>query len=69
MSRDVHSCTHWLRPHTPRIWTRYTRALLVSQATTSPCNPLGGSVSVNLFYDNSRINEIVIISSALAKVL
>jgi hypothetical protein len=35
MSRDVHSCTHWLRPRNsplaPRIWTRITRALLVSK--------------------------------------
>ncbi len=35
MSRDVHSCTHWLRPPqlppSPRIWTRMTRSLLVSQ--------------------------------------
>ncbi len=34
MSRDVHSCTHWLRPAippSPRIWTRYTRALLVTK--------------------------------------
>ncbi len=34
MPRDVHSCTHWLRsrnPLLPRIWTPYTRALLVSQ--------------------------------------
>jgi hypothetical protein len=34
MSRDVHSCTYWLRPHntpSPRFWTRYTRALLVSK--------------------------------------
>ncbi len=31
MSRDVHSCTHWLRPRNPRIWTRFTRALLASK--------------------------------------
>ncbi len=35
MSRDVHSCTHWLRPsNSPplhRIWTRITRALFVSK--------------------------------------
>jgi hypothetical protein len=33
MSRDVHSCTHWLRPSNspPRMWTRITRALLVSK--------------------------------------
>ncbi len=36
MSRDVHSCTHLLRwdlatPPSPRIWTRITRALLVSK--------------------------------------
>ncbi len=34
MSRDVHSCTHWLRPRNsppPRIWTRIARALLVSK--------------------------------------
>ncbi len=32
MSRDVHSCTHWLRPRNSlRIWTRITRALLVSK--------------------------------------
>jgi hypothetical protein len=35
MSRDVHSCTHWLRPRDSppslRIWARITRALLVSK--------------------------------------
>jgi hypothetical protein len=34
MSRDEHSCTHWLRPRNstlPRIRTRITRVLLVSQ--------------------------------------
>jgi hypothetical protein len=36
MSRDVHRCTHWLRPRnspppSPRIWTRITKALLVSK--------------------------------------
>ncbi len=37
MSRDVHSCTHWLGaetpqlPPSPRVWTRITRALLVSK--------------------------------------
>ncbi len=35
LSRDVNSCTHWLRPRNslppPRNWTRITRALLVSK--------------------------------------
>jgi hypothetical protein len=31
MSRDVHSCTHWLRPRNPPLCPRNTRALLVSK--------------------------------------
>jgi hypothetical protein len=34
MSRDVHSCTHWLRPSNPLYpldWDSYTRSLLVSK--------------------------------------
>jgi hypothetical protein len=40
MSRDVHSCTHWLRsrnsPPPPRVWTLITRALLVSKDRRHP---------------------------------
>jgi hypothetical protein len=43
MSRDVHSCSHWLRPRNPpppfpRIWAHTTRGAIGQ--TTSSCNPL-----------------------------
>ena len=44
MSRDVHSCSHWLRPHnppSPRIKAHKTRGAIGQlRLTTSPCKPL-----------------------------
>ncbi len=43
MSRDVHSCSYWLRPRNPPPphLSSYTRgALGQPRKTTSPCNPL-----------------------------
>jgi hypothetical protein len=46
MSRDGHSCSHWLRlrnPPPPRIWAHIRGALLVSQERrhllVTPCPP------------------------------
>jgi hypothetical protein len=45
MSRDVHRCSHWLRPPQPpffpRIWAHKMRGAIGQPGlTTSPCNPL-----------------------------
>jgi hypothetical protein len=41
MSRDVHCCSHWLRPRTPpRIWAHLGRSWSAKKDDISPCNPL-----------------------------
>ncbi len=45
MSRDVHSCTHWLRPRNPphplAFGLVYEGTIGMPRQTTSPCDPLG----------------------------
>jgi hypothetical protein len=71
MSRDVHSCTHWLRlrnsplpPPAFGVDSYYESAIGQHRKTTSLCNPLMSPVETNCDVAEVRRTAILLLSSA-----